>query len=88
MREEILELAAQHRLRIELSLHGDTFVSYLKHQILFNWHVESEEWFFVVHKIGEDTMIGCPTLGANWFNTWNEGICWGKQLVNGSISAQ
>lgn len=82
MREEILELAAQHGLYVEQAEYGDTFVSYRNCQIFFSWHVESEEWFFIVHQIDQDTLTGYPTLGGNWFDLWSDGIAWGKQVVD------
>lgn len=79
--EDVLELAAQRQLKVQ-EIQSDIFTSYCNHQIFFIWHVESEEWFFLIHQPDEDSITGYPTRAANCFNTWNDGINWAMQVVN------
>ena len=88
-REHLLELAARHSEQVEETYLGDTFVSHQNHRIFFTWHPAHEEWFFIVHRTGVAATPCYPTLGSRWLRSWSkwdEGIAWGKQLIDSQLA--
>lgn len=86
--EALRELAVQQGLHIEQTQYGDMFVTH-HHHIFFKWHPKHNQWFFIVHRTGEDATTGYTTLGGDWFTSWSswiEGITWGQQTSDQDIT--
>ena len=60
----------------------NTFVTYRGMRIFYTYKQKRQEWLFLVTYVSAEAVSGYPTVCSGWFKNREEGLAWGKAIVD------